>query len=707
MSSAPFPTPTYNSGVAGSTTILTDAGPVVLDTIVGQYPQAWNGVGWEEMFVEQVSENEPLYLVTLSDSRTLTCSDGYPWYMQVPNRTYPFMEVKTRDLEVGVPVWWTTLSTDVEGAPPSVFPTIASITSLGTTGNTYCVKSSTNLAVYNGILAAVGTNPSEDVIIPVPTPTPAPAPAPTPSPSVPSIVPASPTLPWLLVSDTLSTAGLNLADSDAFWSTAYGNDANQAGDVAIMNALFSQYGAASSGIVAIAKFVHAEPVVAINDETNSTTSTQALTLSQAGNNFKERIKARFSIGGDNISGDLIVMTLYAGFEPYAFDNDFYIGNSSISFPAINADGFWQQQWGAFADCIGYAQVSYDSGAVTSAFYSFFMDVGTDSPPPYALCTIYDQNGNTVSTFTAAYNGADSAQGTANNNIIPHPFQYYASVSSPPFTPSSDDPSTWLAGVPLFGPLTVGNTYYLVVTEGEPPAGIYPSFVNGEDSWVVDTTTLTALGINWSSSPATQSQSAYYAAIVEGQAGLGSALGPVPSGTPAAESGVYAYAQLLTVVNSNWTQESGQGMACVGYMPYESIIYDSSGNVLIQVGGFGASIVNQQYAPFIVEAWDEAILLDDNGTWVGTYQTFISVLDTSGNPPPQNLQATMVDGSNNTYGTQTVALQSTQGDLAIYQSTKVNFVPPQSGGTSSWAQVTPLFSGLSGGGDYFLQLNQAL
>jgi len=147
------------SGVAGDTLLLTREATVFIDTLVGQSAvEVWNGTQWMLASVIQVLVNQPLFLVTLSDGRSLTCGASYPWYIRTPS-FLSFDEVKTAFLTIGSAIWWTTLDTDLEGAPPASFPTIVSVAPLGTYGDLYCVSGNdVELTVFNRILSSPGYN---------------------------------------------------------------------------------------------------------------------------------------------------------------------------------------------------------------------------------------------------------------------------------------------------------------------------------------------------------------------------------------------------------------------------------------------------------------------------------------------------------------------------------------------------------------------
>jgi hypothetical protein len=185
-SPTPMPYPLHApSGVAGNTTVLTRTnGAVAINTLVGQSGVAvWDGSRWIPATVYQVLDNEEIYTVTLGDGRSLQCGASYPWYVQTPLYT-TFAEIKTEFLGIGSALWWTTLETDVEGAPPSSFPTVASVVDTGTKGPLYCiVAEGLTLTTFNGILGSVGYMPSVIIIPPAPSPTPTPTPSPTPTPT--------------------------------------------------------------------------------------------------------------------------------------------------------------------------------------------------------------------------------------------------------------------------------------------------------------------------------------------------------------------------------------------------------------------------------------------------------------------------------------------------------------------------------------------
>ena len=148
----------YN-GVAGSTLLRTLSGPIAISTLVDQTVTVWNGIGWDTVVVKLVQTSQPLYLVTLTDGRTLQCSDGYRWYIQQASFAQ-FFEIKTKALHLNPAIWWTTLDTDPDGRSATTFPTIASVVPAALPGDIYCaVGCVTGLMVVNGILSSAGSLP--------------------------------------------------------------------------------------------------------------------------------------------------------------------------------------------------------------------------------------------------------------------------------------------------------------------------------------------------------------------------------------------------------------------------------------------------------------------------------------------------------------------------------------------------------------------
>lgn len=171
MGFSPYQFPHYSYfGVAGSVLLQTrDQGAVAISTLFGQTAIIWNGTNWEEAEVGSAGQNEPLYLVTLSNGKSLTCSAGYNWYQKVTDHL-TFAGIKSQLIAATSEVWRTETETDPYGA--AGFPTIASVTATGTSGDLYYVASSSGLTLYNGVLASCGYPPEDGSGAAPPTPPP-------------------------------------------------------------------------------------------------------------------------------------------------------------------------------------------------------------------------------------------------------------------------------------------------------------------------------------------------------------------------------------------------------------------------------------------------------------------------------------------------------------------------------------------------------
>ena len=71
-----------NLCVAPETKILTDAGYLQIDGLVGQEVNVWNGEEWSNVRIVKTGENQKLLKVTLSSGNSLECTPYHKWYIQ-------------------------------------------------------------------------------------------------------------------------------------------------------------------------------------------------------------------------------------------------------------------------------------------------------------------------------------------------------------------------------------------------------------------------------------------------------------------------------------------------------------------------------------------------------------------------------------------------------------------------------------------------
>ena len=93
----PFKEPIFSSNlcVSPETMVLTDNGPIRIDTLSGRTVNVWNGNEWSEVVVRKTSDAARLIRVVLDDGRTLTATEDHKWYLHNGD------EVRCRALRVG------------------------------------------------------------------------------------------------------------------------------------------------------------------------------------------------------------------------------------------------------------------------------------------------------------------------------------------------------------------------------------------------------------------------------------------------------------------------------------------------------------------------------------------------------------------------------------------------------------------------------
>jgi ribonucleoside-diphosphate reductase alpha chain len=72
---------TSNLCVSGETLLLTDNGYSEIKYLENQNVNVWNGLEWSNTIVQKTNTNQILYKVTLSDGRSLDCTEYHKWYI--------------------------------------------------------------------------------------------------------------------------------------------------------------------------------------------------------------------------------------------------------------------------------------------------------------------------------------------------------------------------------------------------------------------------------------------------------------------------------------------------------------------------------------------------------------------------------------------------------------------------------------------------
>jgi hypothetical protein len=90
-----------NPCVSGDTEILTDDGYKRIDSVVDTEVNIWNGFEFSKVTPKITGTNQPMVLVTLSDGRTLNCTEYHNFHI-AQGYTGKFDKIKAKDLEVGM-----------------------------------------------------------------------------------------------------------------------------------------------------------------------------------------------------------------------------------------------------------------------------------------------------------------------------------------------------------------------------------------------------------------------------------------------------------------------------------------------------------------------------------------------------------------------------------------------------------------------------
>lgn len=89
-----------NLCVAPETLVLTDVGHQIISELENELVNVWNGSEYSTVKILKTGTNQQLYKVTLSDGKTLTCTNYHKWYVIDDYGTKP-REVKTQELVEG------------------------------------------------------------------------------------------------------------------------------------------------------------------------------------------------------------------------------------------------------------------------------------------------------------------------------------------------------------------------------------------------------------------------------------------------------------------------------------------------------------------------------------------------------------------------------------------------------------------------------
>lgn len=136
-----------NLCVAPETLLLTDKGEFPIIDLVDQTVNVWNGEEWSETTVVKTGENQKLIKVTLSNGKSLECTEYHKWYIEAESGG--FIEMRTHELTTGMEL--IDFVTPEGGEVNNVF--VVSVEDKGRISDTYCLtEPKRHMAVFNGIL---------------------------------------------------------------------------------------------------------------------------------------------------------------------------------------------------------------------------------------------------------------------------------------------------------------------------------------------------------------------------------------------------------------------------------------------------------------------------------------------------------------------------------------------------------------------------
>lgn len=89
-----------NACVSGETEILTKEGYKRIDSLINEEVEVWNGFEWSIVTPKITGENQHLIKITLSDGRSLICTDYHKWHI-LKSYTGNYEIKETQDLKIG------------------------------------------------------------------------------------------------------------------------------------------------------------------------------------------------------------------------------------------------------------------------------------------------------------------------------------------------------------------------------------------------------------------------------------------------------------------------------------------------------------------------------------------------------------------------------------------------------------------------------
>lgn len=128
-----------NLCVSGDTTILTkEYGHTPIAEHVGEYVTVWNGEEWSpNVQLVKTGENQQLYLVKLSNGKSIRCTGYHKWFIQNDINVASTI-TETKDLKPGDALEHWLLPTDDGGVVEAEHVSVDSVTKLEEREDTYC-----------------------------------------------------------------------------------------------------------------------------------------------------------------------------------------------------------------------------------------------------------------------------------------------------------------------------------------------------------------------------------------------------------------------------------------------------------------------------------------------------------------------------------------------------------------------------------------